>query len=364
MLSQIGGALTGGAALGKAFGLFSRGGRTSGLSGIVRRARGGQVVRMQLGGSPADAYTSPFMKDLASGKYNSGYQPQSYKDYMAQKKAIADQLIEAGVTGASPTLEYLMGTPESYEAALGEQEAYRKFVDERPTEFPELFQDQYGETTSPEEMMAAASFGVEEKPAAEEKPVAATTKTPDSKKWSVVDGQPTAPEETKSKFLSGLDDLSTGDLLKLAGTAFAAGESDSFGKFMAQLGVGAGDIFSAAEKRKLSAAQNKELMDLKRRAVAADELTAKASAAGKNKLEFKTPTTNDVAFTKASLADKGLNVSDAAVREIAMIQKAYDHLTHDQVVAALIQDGRLKVDEPGFFRSMLGADPEIQAAAE
>lgn len=367
-LSQIGGALTGGAALGKAFGLFSRGGRTSGLSGIVRRARGGQIVRMQQGRTPADAYTSQFGKDLASGKftpegvYYDGFGARRQKEERVAE--LVPQLIEAGVTGADPTFEYLMGTPESYEAALAEQEAYKKFVDERPTEFPQLFEDQYGETTSPEKMMAAASFGVEEKPAAEEKPVAATTKTPDTKKWSVVDGQPTAPEETKSKFLSGLDDLSTGDLLKLAGTAFAAGESDSFGKFMAQLGVGAGDIFSAAEKRKLSAAQNKELMDLKRRAVAADELTAKASAAGKNKLEFKTPTTNDVAFTKASLADKGLNVSDAAVREIAMIQKAYDHLTHDQVVAALIQDGRLKVDEPGFFRSMLGADPEIQAAAE
>ena len=81
-------------------------------------------------------------------------------------------------------------------------------------------------------------------------------------------------------------------------------------------------------------------------------------------MQFKTPTKQDIAFAKASLEDRGLNISDAAVREVAMIQKAFPQATRDQIVSMLIQDGRLRVDEPGFFRSMFGADPEIQLPGE
>ena len=56
-LQQLAGLGISGAAAGKAFGLFNRGGaigRQAGLSGIVRRAGGGQIVRMQDGGGIFD----------------------------------------------------------------------------------------------------------------------------------------------------------------------------------------------------------------------------------------------------------------------------------------------------------------------
>jgi len=51
-LQQLAGLGISGAAAGKAFGLFNRGGavgRQAGLSGVVRRANGGQIVRLQTG---------------------------------------------------------------------------------------------------------------------------------------------------------------------------------------------------------------------------------------------------------------------------------------------------------------------------
>jgi hypothetical protein len=70
----------------------------------------------------------------------------------------------------------------------------------------------------------------------------------------------------------------------------------------------------------------------------------------KNLPEFKTPTAQDVAYAKTTLQDRGLNISDAAVREVAAIQKAYPQLTREQVVSMLIQQGNLSVEKPGFFR--------------
>jgi hypothetical protein len=366
-LTQIGGGLAGGATLAKAFGLFNRGGavgRQAGLSGIVRRAGGGQIVRMQQGRTPADAYTSQFGKDLASGKFTPEGVP--YDGFGARRRKeerveeLVPQLIEADILGRSPGLEYLLGTPESYEEALAEQEAYKKFIDERPTEFPEAFEDQYGETTKPEDMIAAASFGTEETPATE-KPAGKVAS------FRVLPSAEAKPTETKSAFLSGLDNLSTGDLLKLSGAFFQAGSQESTGnlfgdltQFLGSAGVTAGDVINAAEKRKLAAEDKKFLRGLKEREVKAVERAAEL----KNLPEFKTPTAQDVSYAKKTLQDRGLNISDAAVREVAGIQKSFPQLTRDQVVSMLIQNGRLRVDEPGFFRSMFGADPEIQMPGE
>jgi hypothetical protein len=60
-LQQLAGLGISGAAAGKAFGLFNRGGavgRQAGLSGVVRRANGGQIVRMDNGGSIFDRILS------------------------------------------------------------------------------------------------------------------------------------------------------------------------------------------------------------------------------------------------------------------------------------------------------------------
>ena len=63
-LQQLAGLGISGAATGKAFGLFSRGGavsgRQAGLSGIVRRAGGGQIVRMKDGRSIAQKYAEAY----------------------------------------------------------------------------------------------------------------------------------------------------------------------------------------------------------------------------------------------------------------------------------------------------------------
>jgi len=53
-LTQLAGIGAGIGTLGKAFNVFNQGGRTSGLSGIVRRNRGGQIIRMRDGSSVAD----------------------------------------------------------------------------------------------------------------------------------------------------------------------------------------------------------------------------------------------------------------------------------------------------------------------
>ena len=376
-LTQLTSGLAGGATLGKAFGLFNRGGavgRQAGLSGIVRRAGGGQIVRMQQGRTPADAYTSQFGKDLASGKFTPEGVPYDGFGAGQRKKErveeLVPQLIEADILGRSPGLEYLLGTPESYEEAIAEQEAYKKFIDERPTEFPEAFEDQYGEKTSPEDMMAAASF---EKPSTEEKP-AAEKPAEKAASFRVLPPAEPKPTETKSAFLSGLDNLSTGDLLKLSGAFFQAGSQGTTGsalgdltQFLGSSGVTAGDVINAAEKRKLAAEDKKFLRGLKEREVKAveDKATAALRAANRKNLpEYKTPTAQDVSYAKKTLQDRGLNISDAAVREVAGIQKSFPELTRDQVVSMLIQNGRLRVDEPGFFRSMFGADPEIQMPGE
>ena len=373
-LTQLLGGLGGAAALGKAF--FNRGGpigRQAGLSGVVRRAGGGQIVRMQQGRTPADAFTSQFGQDVLrsadlpyGGKIPyDGFGARRRKEEQVQE--IIPDLIKEGAD-KSPFVEYLFGTPESYEES---KNALEKFVDKRPTEFPEAFEDQYGETTKPEDMIAAASFGDEDSsknsdnktPAPEQKTIS----------FKQVEAPAAAPQETKSAFMSGLDDLSTGDLLKMAGAFFTAGGQGSTGSmsndalnFLGSAGVTAGDVLSKAQQRKLGAAEKAELLSLKKRQVGAEETKARAAmkAAGlKNRPTYKTPNKADIAYTKTNLTDKGFNVSDAAVRQIAALQKANDHLTHEEVIAGLLQQGTLKVDEPGFFRS-IWADPEIQLKAE
>jgi hypothetical protein len=74
-LTQIAGGLAGGATLGKAFNLFNQGGRTSGLSGIVRRSRGGKVVRMQQGRSIADQYAQAYGGNTFPTQYPLPYVP-------------------------------------------------------------------------------------------------------------------------------------------------------------------------------------------------------------------------------------------------------------------------------------------------
>jgi hypothetical protein len=397
-LTQIGGGLAGGATLGKAFGLFNRGGavppasgRQAGLSGIVRRAGGGQIVRMQDGGKPranffrtgfrdpnAPDTRSEFTRKLEAGEFTpegvpyDGFGARQRRD--EKREELIPQLKKEGILGLSPTMEYLFGNPDTYAAALSERERYNKFIDDRPVDFPEAFEDQYGETTKPEDMIAAASFGVEEKPATEQKPAAEQKPAEKAASFRVLPPAEPKPTETKSAFLSGLDNLSTGDLLKLSGAFFQAGSQGSTGnpfgdltQFLGSAGVTAGDVINAAEKRKLAAADKKFLRGLKEREVKAteDKATAALLEAGKDKGKFKTPTTKDVEFTKAILQDGPYEkVSDAAVRQITQLQKKYDKYSPQEIASILEASGALVVDDTGFWSFIGGGTPTLQTAGE
>jgi hypothetical protein len=378
-LTQLTSGLAGGATMGKAFGLFNRGGavgRQAGLSGIVRRAGGGQIVRMQQGRTPADAFTSQFGQDVLrsadlpyGGKIPyDGFGARRRKEEQVQE--IIPDLIKEGAD-KSPFVEYLFGTPESYEES---KSALEKFVDKRPTEFPEAFEDQYGETTKPEDMIAAASFGVEEKPSTEEETPAAEKPAGKAASFRVLPPAEPKPTETKSAFLSGLDNLSTGDLLKLSGAFFQAGSQGTTGnpfgdltQFLGSAGVTAGDVINAAEKRKLAAEDKKFLRGLKEREVKAveDKATAALMAAGKDKGKFKTPTTRDIDFITDRLQDGPYEkVSDAAVRRIAQLQKRYDKYSPQEIAAMLEASGELIIDDTGFWSFIGGGTPTLQTAGE
>ena len=68
-LTQLAGIGTGVGTLGKAYNVFNKGGRMSGLSSIVRRAGGGQIVRMQPGGSIADRYAQAYGSNTFPAQY-------------------------------------------------------------------------------------------------------------------------------------------------------------------------------------------------------------------------------------------------------------------------------------------------------
>lgn len=346
-LTQIAGGLAGGATLGKAFGLFNRGGAVghrAGLSGIVRRNTGGQIVRMQDGRSIAQKYAEAY-----------GYPERPSTTPYEPIEILTPPLTMRDFPAA--------GAASVVTAEQGQEIADRRLMEDivkGSVQGGDIYPDMPDLPTA------------EETPKAEEKP----TDKPVS--FRVLPPAEPKPTETKSAFLSGLDNLSTGDLLKLSGAFFQAGSQGSTGspigdltQFLGSAGVTVGDVINAAEKRKLAAEDKKFLQGLKEREVKARETTAeaaetkaKAALREANLPEFKTPTKQDIAFAKSSLEDRGLNISDAAVREVAMIQKAFPQATRDQIVSMLIKDGRLRVDEPGFFRSMFGADPEIQLPGE
>jgi len=341
-LTQIGGGLMGGAALGKAFGMFSRGGavgRQAGLSGIVRRAGGGQIVRMNDGRSIAQKYAEAY-----------GYpNPTSTTPY---------EPIEI----LTPPLK-MSDFPAAGAASVVTAKQGQEIADLR------LMEDIAEGAVQGGDIYQNIPDIVEEKtdvqtPAPEQKTIS----------FKQVEAPAAAPQETKSAFMSGLDDLSTGDLLKMAGAFFTAGGQGSTGSMtndalnlLGSAGVTAGDVMSKAQKRKLSAAEKAELLALKKREVKAVEDKARASliTAGKDKGEFKTPTVKDIEFTKAILQDGPYEkVSDAAVRQIAQIQKKYDKYSPQEIAAMLQGSGQLVIDETGFWSFIGGGTPTLQTAGE
>jgi len=266
----------------------------------------------------------------------------------------AEQLREDAKTfGPVPqAAEYLFGTPEG----LAEIENLKR------------------EATIDPNMELVAGLELEEKtPVAEEKP-AAEKPAGKTTSFRVLPPAEPKPTETKSAFLSGLDNLSTGDLLKLSGAFFQAGSQGTTGsalgdltQFLGSAGVTAGDVINAAEKRKLAAEDKKFLRGLKEREVKAaeDKGTAALMAAGKDKGEFKTPTTKDIQFTKAILQDGPYEkVSDAAVRQISQIQKKYDKYSPQEIAAMLEASGALVIDDTGFWSFIGGGTPTLQTAGE
>lgn len=121
-MQQLAGLGLSGAATGKAFGLFSRGGavppasgRQAGLSGIVRRASGGQIVRMAGGGSYPDAVNrndlskNYFKNLLEPGMTPPGGGPRQdmarlYNDLLAAGKI--DEAMQIGEQGEGFTSVY------------------------------------------------------------------------------------------------------------------------------------------------------------------------------------------------------------------------------------------------------------------
>jgi hypothetical protein len=114
-LTQLAGIGTGIGTLGKAFNVFNKGGRTSGLSGIVRRARGGQIVRMQDGRSVADRYAQAYGGNTFPAQYPLPYVP--------------------GVTIESPTEmpDYLEGQ-RLFEEGFTETPLAKRYVEMREAE--------------------------------------------------------------------------------------------------------------------------------------------------------------------------------------------------------------------------------------
>ena len=99
-LTQLAGIGAGVGTLGKAFNVFNKGGRTSGLSGIVRRARGGQIVRMQDGRSVSDRYAQAYGGNTFPAQYPLPYvsgvtieSPTEMPDYLEGQR-----LFEEGFT--------------------------------------------------------------------------------------------------------------------------------------------------------------------------------------------------------------------------------------------------------------------------
>jgi len=373
-LTQLTSGLAGGATLGKAFGLFNRGGavgRQAGLSGIVRRAGGGQIVRMQQGrqvrdypGVPGlmlpieDVPVTPFQTDVESVA-------RSIEEFMPDTSSNIAKGLARAEDKSNWRSEYFAGTQEELQNAQERAAEIERMIEAAKAAgmgFDEYIRDYENSGFAPsaplEEIKQPTS--TKEKPAAE-KPAGKAAS------FRLLPPAEAKPTETKSAFLSGLDNLSTGDLLKLSGAFFQAGSQGSTGnpfgdliKFLGSAGVTSGDVINAAEKRKLAAEDKKFLLGLKEREVKAVERAAEF----KNLPEFKTPTAQDVAYAKKTLQDRGLNISDAAVREVAAIQKAYPQLTREQVVSMLIQQGNLSVEKPGFFRSLFGADPKVQLTGE
>jgi hypothetical protein len=348
-LTQLTSGLAGGATMGKAFGLFNRGGavgRQVGLSGIVRRAGGGQIVRMQPGGFVRDD-ASPFIQDIQRMQERGAEVTQRNLER-------AEQLREDAKTfGPVPqAAEYLFGTPEG----LAEIENLKREA-----------------TIDPNMELVAGLELEEETPVVEEKP-AAEKPAGKAASFRVLPPAEPKPTETKSAFLSGLDNLSTGDLLKLSGAFFQAGSQGTTGsalgdltQFLGSSGVTAGDVINAAEKRKLAAEDKKFLRGLKEREVKAveDKATAALMAAGKDKGKFKTPTTRDIDFITDRLQDGPYEkVSDAAVRRIAQLQKRYDKYSPQEIAAMLEASGELIIDDTGFWSFIGGGTPTLQTAGE
>jgi hypothetical protein len=344
-LTQLTSGLAGGATLGKAFGLFNRGGavppasgRQAGLSGIVRRAGGGQIVRMQDGRSIAQKYAEAY-------------------GYPERTSTTPYEPIEI----LTPPLK-MSDFPAAGAASVVTAEQGQEIVDRR------LMEDiAKGSVQGGDIYLDMPDLLEEEKPAAE-KPAGKAAS------FRLLPPAEAKPTETKSAFLSGLDNLSTGDLLKLSGAFFQAGSQGSTGnpfgdltQFLGSAGVTAGDVINEAEKRKLAAEDKKFLLGLKEREVKAAENkgTAALLAVGKDKGEFTTPTTKDLEFTKAILQDGPYKkVSDAAVRQISQIQKKYDKYSPQEIAAMLQASGALVVDDTGFWSFIGGGTPTLQTAGE
>ena len=247
-LTQIGslagglGTLAGG--LGGQKGFFNRGGvvppasgRQAGLSGVVRRAQGGQIVRMQPGGFVRDD-ASPFIQDI---------QRMQERGAAVTKKNLerAEQLREDAKTfGPVPeAIEYVFGTPEGLEEI---KNLKREATIDPNMELVEGLDVEKIEKSKPEAEETVVEEDTPPTPEAPEKEQSLTERYAAYRKLMEGDEEETG--------------LSWPERLQIASAFFSAADTPSTGSFMgdlaqfgAKVGPGAAKGLAARDARGLAA---------------------------------------------------------------------------------------------------------------
>lgn len=225
LLSQLAGLGIGGASLGKAFNAFSSGGsvgKHAGLSGIVRRNKGGQIVRMQSGQSVFDAmgFVDSFSTKSPEEKYAEEQQRREEKNIEEQKRRaeniISERRKASAEIGLSPEA-YLADVESSGYDPLGLYPADVSLV--RKIEEP---------AAAKADMSAAAP---KLKPTPPERPAAKPEQKPQ-----------TAKEEAKGL----LDRLESEDYLAIAAAAFGGIGKPTTGSALGDIGQALAPAAAAA----------------------------------------------------------------------------------------------------------------------
>ena len=293
-MQQLAGLGLSGAATGKAFGLFSRGGavppasgRQAGLSGIVRRASGGQIVRMSAGGLYPDTTNqvgkrqSEFDRAVANPSYKAGSPLQDmsalYNDIingndferaaaikeqaekMEQYNEYATKDIRAGLTRDGITLEG--GISDPFEDAL-DRPGIENLLNRGSLRDPTHAEAGVGLSLMPtglKQEIASSEATVVEETTPSQEPAAGTEP---EKKMTL------AEEYSAYRKLMEGDEEETGlswpERLQIASALFGAADTPSTGSFLGDLSQFGAQVSPGVAKG-LAARDARELASKKRR---------------------------------------------------------------------------------------------------